>query len=393
LWGRSEDWVPKTLPKLKSSKDKYIVDINPSYQGTVFRGLSVYLPDKLKDENKDDIYVIITGGVYESIATSLNDLGFEPGKHYCCTPEIKDWGLLQEIREYDKNIIIACSDYKDKSKKRHSKMGGGIYVYNTKENTLEKKIAGHFRQVKRVDEYFYAVEWVEKKIYVLSKDFTKIKELEIDQTSDKSEKPNACGIAYHKGKDLIFIANAGSDTINIYKKKNFKCIDTIHISDKFLKTGDGKHHINDICISDDNLLVSCFSISGYWKKGILDGGILSYDINNFKKGFDVLTSDLWQPHSVEYIDGKICYLDSMRGDFWVGNKKVEGRFPGFIRGLTYDGRFYYIGQSEDMYMSRLFRVKDNIMCNAGVYLFDIENKVSRFYSFPFLMNVHDLLIK
>ena len=393
LWGRSEDWVPKTTPKLKFSRDSYIVDSNPAYNGTSFEGLQIFLPEKLKEENKNDIYIIITGSVFQSISKSLNDLGFEAGKHYCCTPAIRDWGLLQEIREYDKNIIIACSDYRDKSKKRFSKMGGGIYVYNTKDNELQKKISGHFRQIIRVDDKYYTVEWVEKKVYVLSKDLNKIDEIMIDQTTDKSEKPNACGITYHDKKKLFFIANAGSDTINIYDKKNFKCIKTIHISDKFLKVGDGQHHINDICVADDTLLVSCFSISGYWKKGILDGGILAFDINNFDKGFDILVKDLWMPHSVEFINGDICYLDSMRGELWIGNKKVEGRFPGFIRGLTYDNRFYYIGQSEAMYMGRLFRVKDNIMCNAGVYLFDIENKVSRFYSFPFLMNVHDILIQ
>ena len=393
LWGRSDDWVPKTISKLKNFEDKYIIDINPAYNETYFHGLPVHLPNKLNDEKKKDIYIIITGSVYENIADSLDKLGFEAGKNYCCTPEIKDWSLLQEIREFDKDIIIACSDYSDKSKKRFSKMGGGIYVFNTKKHELEKKYAGHFRQIIKVDDSYYTVEWVEKKVYVFSKDFKKIGEFDIDQTKEQSEKPNACGIAYHKKTDLFFIANAGSDTINIYEKKNFKCIDTIHISDKFVKYGDGQHHINDICVADDNLLVSCFSISGYWKRGILDGGILSYEIGNFEKGFDVLSKDLWMPHSVEYINGNICYLDSMNGNLWVGNKKVEGKFPGFMRGLTYDERFYYIGQSETMYMSRLFKVKDNIMCNAGIYLFDIDNKVSRFYSFPFMMNVHDLLVE
>jgi hypothetical protein len=393
LWSRSDDWIPKTLPKLGSSKVEYIVDINPTYNGTFFRGIPVFLPEKLKKENKKDIYIVITGGAYESISNSLNELGFEPGTNYCCTPEIKDWGLLQEIREYDKDIIIACSDYKDKSKKRHSKLGGGIYVFNTKKHELVKKYGGHFRQIIKVDDRYYAVEWVEKKVYIFSTDFKKVGEFMIDQTKKQSEKPHACGIAYHKKTDLFFISNAGSDTINIYERKNFKCIDTIHISDKFLNTGEGNHHINDICISGDNLLVSCFSISGYWEREIFDGGILSYDINNFEKGFDVLSKDLWMPHSVEYVNGNICYLDSMNGNFWIGNKKIEGKFPGFMRGLTYDERFYYIGQSETMYMSRLFKVKDNIMCNAGVYLFDVDNKVSRFYSFPFIMNVHDLLVK
>jgi hypothetical protein len=390
LWGRSEDWVPKTVPKIECD---YIIDRNMAYSGTTFSGLTVFQPEKLLNEIKDDIYIVITGGVYESICASIDELGFIPGRHYCVTPEIRDWGLLQEIREYDKNIIVSCSDYGEKGKKRSSPLGGGIYICNTKDNTLIKKIGGHFRQIIFVDNFYYVTEFVEKKIYVLDSDFSVVNRLNIDQSTDMNEKPNGCGIAYHDGMELFFVANAGSDHINIYEKNNFRCIEKIQISDKFSKYGNGQHHINDICIADDNLIVSCFSISGNWKRGILDGGMISFDLNNINKGFDVLTDGLWMPHSVQYIDGNICYLDSMRGDFWVGNKKVEGNFPGFARGLTYDGRFYYIGQSEDMYMSRLFGVKSNIMCNAGVYLFDIDNKVSRFYSFPFLMNVHDLLIQ
>jgi len=393
FWGRSEDWVPKTIPMFDNKSDKYIVDINPAYHNTEFRGIPVYLPSKLQEEDKENIYIVITGGVIESITESIEELGFEPGKHFCCTPEIRDWGLLQEIREYDQNIIVSCSDYGIKGAKRYSKLGGGIYICNTKENSLEKKIGGHFREIIRVGDYYYVTEFVNKKVFVLSIDFEKLDELPIDQTENQSEKPNACGIAYHSKKNLIFVANAGSDTINIYERESFKHIETIHVSDKFKNTGDGQHHINDICIADNTLLVSCFSLSGNWKRGIMDGGIMQFDLDNLSKPHDVLVQDLWMPHSVQYINGNVCYLDSMRGDFWVGNKKVEGNFPGFARGLTHDNRFYYIGQSEDMYMSRLFGVKQNIMCNAGLYLFDISNKVSRFYSFPDLMNIHDLHVQ
>ena len=46
-----------------------------------------------------------------------------------------------------------------------------------------------------------------------------------------------------------------------------------------------------------------------------------------------------------------------------------------------------------MYMHRLLGLSNNIMQNAGIYLFDSETKVSRFYSFPDLVNIHDILIE
>lgn len=394
LWGRSDDWVHKTVPKLNNvTNDIYIVDVNISFHGTTYNGLNVYSPEKLKTEESNDFYILITsGGAYNNVYNTLVDLGYEPGKDFCCSPEFKDWGLLQEIRNYDKDIIISSSDYSDNTKKRFSKSGGGIYVYNTKDNTLKKKIDGHCRQITKIENKYYVVEFVEKKVLVLNENFEKEKELLIDQTDSKREKPSACGIAFHEKKGLIFIANSGSDTINIYDKDDFKFIDTIHISDKFKRYGDGQHHINDLTVADNLLFVSGFSISGNWKKGIMDGGVIAYDLNHLSEGFKPLFSNLWKPHSVEYIDGNICVLDSMNGNLWIGNKRIEGEFPGFARGLTYDGRFYYVGQSETMYMKNLFNVKNNIMCNAGVYLFDVESKASRFYSFPDIMNVHDLLV-
>ncbi len=392
LFGRSDDWIPKTAPKLAFAKEKYIVDSNPAYHGAEFWGMTVFSPNKLLSEIKDKIYIVITAGPYESVASQLIEMGFHAGTNFCCTPEIRDWGLLQEIRDYNRDIIIACSDYSEKGQKRHSKLGGGLYVCNTAESTLDKKASGHFREVAVIGDQLYAVEYVQKKIHVFSKDFKKLDELDIDQSGKNEEKPNACGIAYYPKKKLIFVANAGSDTINVYDEVNFKFREKIQFSPKFNQTGQGQHHINDICIAGESLLVSYFSYSGNWKKGIMDGGISEFDLNDLSKKPAPLVDGLWMPHSVKYIDGQICYLDSMRGEFFIGNKKPAGKFPGFARGLAYDGRFYYVGQSEDMYMSRLFGVSLNIMCNAGVYLFDVETKVSRFYSFPFMMNIHDLLI-
>ena len=139
FWGRSEDWIPKTVNKIEKCVDKIIIDRNPTYEGSFFRDLPIFLPSKIDSLNIDDIYIIITGGVYESIAEDLVNLGFVPGKNFCCTPEIRDWGLLQEIREYDKNIIVSCSDYSEKGGKRYSKLGGGIYICNTRNNSIEKK--------------------------------------------------------------------------------------------------------------------------------------------------------------------------------------------------------------------------------------------------------------
>ena len=315
---------------------------------------------------------------------------FKPGVNFCCSPVFKDWGLLQKIRSYKRELLITSPDYKEKSKKRHSKHGGGLFLCDTSTNGIEQKVPGHFRQMFEVDNLLYVVEFVEKKIYVIDKKFKVLDKFNSDQSKNENDKPNACGIAYCDKRKLFFVSNAATDEISVYEKQNFKFIDKIKFSDKYDKLGDGQHHLNDLCIVGDSLIVSYFSFSGGWKKGIMDGGVAEIDINTFKNPPKQLFSNFWMPHSVKFLNGEICLLDSMRGSFWIGNKRIEGNFPGFVRGLTYDNRFYYIGQSEGMYMVRLFGLSNNIMCNAGVYLFSVEHKVSRFFSFPDIMNIHDL---
>lgn len=393
LWGRSEDWVHKTLRGLEPVDVAYIVDSNQAYAGTSFAGLDVRMPSALASEGKESLFIVITGGVYESIAESIEQLGYEAGAHYCVTPEIRDWALLHEIKDHDQTLVVCCSDYPASSRnKRSSEAGGGLYTLNTQDRALVKRFSACIRQAVQVGEAVYAVEFPSKSVIVLSTDFHEIDRFPLDRDDRGEERPNACGIAYHQPSKVFFVANSGSDTINIYDEADFKLLDTVHFSEKFKEIGDEQHHINDICVAGDCLYVSYFSLSGNWRRAVNDGGVSEYNILSLESGHVPVIQGLWKPHSVEYLDGNLCVLDSMRGEFYVGSDSTSGKFPGFVRGLAFDSRFYYVGQSEDMYASRLFRVSNNVMTNAGVWLFDMETKCSRFFSCPEIMNIHDLLI-
>mgnify|MGYP001452192589 CR=1 FL=1 len=293
LFGRSDDWIPKTAPKLTQYKELTIIDNNIAYENTKFYGLNVLNPNVLLKENKKDIYIIITAGPYESVSDDLISKGFKPSENFCCTPEIKDWGLLQYIRSYEREIIVSSSDYTEKSAKRHSKLGGGIYLCDTSTNNIEKKVNGHFRQIIEIENLYYVVEYVEKKIYVINKKFEVIEKYDIDQTKEKKEKPNCCGIAYCKKRNLFFVINAGSDEVSIYEKNNFKYIDKIKFSEKYDKTGNGQHHINDLTVVDDDLIISYFSLTGAWKKGGMDGGVCEINIDSENKKPLPIFNDLW----------------------------------------------------------------------------------------------------
>lgn len=385
LYGRSEDWIPKTLQKIYTPP-VYIVDRNPIYHGSKYKGINVVPPDSLISDTKDDIYIIITSGVYEGIIAFLVENEFVPGVNFCCCPEYHDFYILDEIRNYECEVIVSCSDYHDNTMTRFSRAGGGLYKYYIGPNKLERLIKGSFRQIVAAGDYIYAIEYVECKIYILDREFNIIEKRDLNEA-------NCCGVEYDPVRDLIIVVNAGSDTLSLYSAVDFKLVERIDYSNKNKSDGvTSQHHLNDACISGDYVYVSYFSHSGNWKKSIHDGGISELDLNDLTKAPVQIVSGLWKPHTPKMLNGELCYLDSMRGTFHTNNQVVAGEFPGFVRGLAFDGRFYYIGQSEDMYMSKRFKKTNNIMLNAGFYLFDTETKASRFYPMLDHMNIHDLMI-
>ncbi len=384
LYGRSEDWLPKTFLRLRK-KPKYIVDRNTAYENTEYRKVPVVLPEKLMLENRDDVFIIVTAGEYEGIITFLMDNDFEAGRHFCCCPEYRDYSLLELIRSYDREIIVSCSDYRDKTKVRYSRAGGGIYKYHIGPNKLKCLFPGSFRQMTQVGDLIYAIEYVDMKLCKFDTNFNLLDQWPLDA-------PNYCGLGYNEQHNALILINAGKDTISVHDVNDFKRLEHISYSDRFEKNITSQHHLNDVCVKGNFLYVSYFSHSGNWKKGVFDGGISEFNIEKLDLPPVRIVSNLWKPHSPKIIEGDLCFIDSMRGKFYTNSQEVAGEFPGFMRGLAHDGRFFFIGQSEDMYISQRFTSQNNIMLNAGIYMFDRQTKASRFYPMLDNMNVHDLMI-
>jgi hypothetical protein len=384
LYGRSEDWVPKIMRKIKLPV--CIIDKNTIYEDTKYKGVDVVGPEDLLKMVRDDIYIIITSGVYEGIVKFLMDNGYMPGEDFCCSPEMKDYSLLEEIRNYEQEIIVSCSDYNDSNNMRYSRAGGGLYKYHIGPNNIELLVKGSFRQIISVESQIFAIEFVECKLYKFDENFNILEKYDLDSA-------NYCGIDYCSKRNILILINAGLDTISIHDVNTFELIDRVDYSNKNKINGvTSQHHLNDVCVFEDYLYVSYFSHSGNWKINIHDGGISEINLNDIHETPRPVVTGLWKPHSPKIIQGALSYLDSMRGAFHTTDQAIAGKFDGFARGLAFDGRFYYIGQSEDMYMSKRFGTTNNIMLNAGFYLFDIHTKASRFYPMLDNMNIHDLMV-
>jgi len=382
FYGRSEDWIPKSLQKVKPS---IIVDNNNKYHGQNYLDIPIGLPSKKLYENDGEKpYVIITSGVYDGIIHELINNGYIPGTDFSCCPEYRDYKILEEIREYEQDVYISCSDYNEPTNTRYSKAGGGIYRYSIGSNICKKIAIGIFRQLVQKGDFVYVLDFVENTLNKFTKKF------ELDNTYEL-DAANYCGLAYDETLNVFVLVNAGLDTISVHDGDNFKLLDSVHYSGRDHGVT-SQHHVNDVCVLNGKAYVTYFSHSGNWKKGVFDGGVSEFDLNELHTSPQVLVTDLWKPHSPEIIDGNLCFLDSMRGRLYLKTQEFAVEYKSFARGLAFDGKYYYVGASEDMYMSERFGYTDSVLLNAGFYLYDPITHASRFYPMLDNMNIHDILI-
>jgi hypothetical protein len=200
------------------------------------------------------------------------------------------------------------------------------------------------------------------------------------------------GIAFCARRDLIFISFTGHDSIGIYDSKTLSLVDEVFLSNKMKQCGIAQHHINDLCVIDDALYVSMFSLSGNWRLGVYDGGIIEFDIDS-RKFNDPILRDCWMPHSPQLIGENLMYCDSMRGSVNCGTWKKMIKFNGFVRGLAYDNQFYYVGHSMHRHIHRLENVSSNVSIDTGIFMFDEQSKISKFFHTPQLTDIHSLYIQ
>ena len=127
-------------------------------------------------------------------------------RDFCCSPDLIDWGYLQNLKKESSKILVTSSDYFDLSRARGSKSGGGLFICDHKENSIEKKIDGQFRQIIEVQNYYYVVEYVEKKIYVIDKNFKILEKYDLDQTVKKKRKAKLLWSCLSSKKTIVFFS-------------------------------------------------------------------------------------------------------------------------------------------------------------------------------------------
>ena len=362
----------KTLHVVQDSMQSF-VDNEKKLWGQAFQGCPIYPPDKLKDYDKDNIFIVICTTFYTEVKEQLESMGFKLGVHFGYSPLLKSIVAYEKLSLGSTKLLVSAYG-----------TGGGLYILNSRNGENKKVHAGNFRGIKHIDDKIYAVKESEG-IYCLNE-----QSLEIENIYEIENFTNALGIVFCEKKSCFFVAISGRDEILVVDRNQMKEIERISFIHKYNGTKKEHHHLNDLLFFDNSLLVSMFSQSGFWRQNIYDGCLVEYDLSK-RKITSTLMSGLVKPHTIKIFEDDIYLIDSFRGQVMRGSSNVMVEFNGFIRGLGKDNLRYYIGQSKNRHIEESYRNNKAIMSNCGVIIYLEDDKVYRFIDMPKVNDIYDII--
>ena len=372
----------KTTRIIPRNKLHAIVDNSTNLSGEVQFGVKVHAPEFLTTKEGKQSLIIITTTSFSDVSAQLESLGFEPSVDFIVSPVLNDLRIIDELESIETTLMFSSGAPRQDS----PIYGGGIYQLSVKGDTWthKKKIDGNCYGIVKYNENYVALD-TDRGIIEFDKDFNILRQAKMPTGS------RAHGIDFSEEKQMFFVNCSYLDTV-LFVNTDFEIVDEISISNKREKHGTPAHHSNDCCVWGDSLFVSMFSQTGNWKLDVFDGAILEFDITT-KQLVGPVVRDLWMPHNVKVIDGSLTLLDSLKGHLLTNNMQISGDFPAFTRGLDYDGRYFYIGQSRNRNYSKNLGLSKNISIDAGIVVFDNQTKASRFLQLPSkLSEIHSIII-
>jgi hypothetical protein len=373
----------KTFRLLNKPKQLIIIDNASNLWGETQFGTKIEDPNEYsKDKIPVKPFIVICSTSFNEISKQLDEMGYVSAEDYSVSPILNDLRIIDELESVSSKILFSSGSPEGDS----DKWGGGVYELIVTQDTWEhrKVISGNIYGMIKYSKNFLSVD-TERGIIEFDSKYN------IVRSKILPAGMRAHGIAFSEKHEKIFVVGSHLDGVLVLDK-NFNVIDEIHLSFKKSRYGQPEHHCNDCLIVDDSLYVSMFSITGNYKRDVFDGGVLEYDIANNQRVGQVM-DHLWMPHNISLIDGSLHILDSLRGQLRTNNLSVMGEFPAFSRGLAYDGVYYYIGQSRNRNFSKNIGLSKNISIDAGIIIFDINTKVSRFLQLPpKLSEIHSIII-
>ncbi|MDF2647225.1 MAG: hypothetical protein K0Q73_3030 [Paenibacillus sp.] len=283
----------------------------------------------------------------------------------------------ENITKYTKKILITS----------HNTSTDGIYELDLKTNSIKHLFKGNFGGLKKYNNHYYVLKRDYNQLWILDNHLNQISQLPLDKFSNIDD--------LH-GLDIsndgyIYIVGSSRNKVLIINQITMKKEGELILTNE----NEDFHHINDICVTDDSLYLSMFSIHNEWTTfEFSDGAIVKFDRRSLLPKA-VVGHGLRGPHSVLISEDNLFFCDSLNLNVSKVNLKsknifVVAQFHGFTRGLFLDNDILIVGQSEMRHIQRLNNKFNNISLDAGIHIFDLKSNISQFIKLP-VTNIYSVI--
>lgn len=258
-----------------------------------------------------------------------------------------------------------------------------MYIVDLKSNTFNLLYSGNFSGLRKFDNGYLVLNRDDNTLWFFDQQLNKTGELSVTEKM---------GIGDLHGLDIstdgqIFIVGTDHNKVVILNQKTLEKQGEIVFTDE---NAIDKHHINDICVTNDSIYLSMFSISGFWRNKSndeLDGGIVKFCRKSLQLK-EILIKNLKAPHSVLLSKNELFYCDSFnlnvsKFDLAKRQSSIVNQYHGFTRGLFIDGDILMVGQSK---MRAADRLKKGMFfiptLGAGIHIYHLKEKKNEFFPLP-----------
>lgn len=335
------------------------LDTSPSMWGSSYGSLvAIQNPDLfLRSNNPKNFYFVICTTSFDQVATLLESFGLMESEDYSVSPVVGNLAPMVELEEFAGKFLIASGGPASVD----PEFGGGLYELQVKrdERQLRKVMKGSFHGIRSFRDGYLLTEDERGLVYIDSS-YKILHEVPLAVGC----RPH--GLAVSDSNDEVFIVGSHSECVFVVDG-NLKIDRTLHFSGQSTRFGAAAHHINDICMSDDRLLVSMFSISGHWRIGNYDGGVVEVDSENGGL-VGVLVNNLQLPHSVSIVETELFVLDSLNGRILNGVNHLVSQVPAFLRGLVVRENHYIVGGSRNRNLRQYRNSVQPVSIDSCVYV-------------------------
>ena len=356
-------------------KTYMVYDNNKDLHGSKLLGNTVHPVNHLIDQTEGVILICTT-----SIAEVKSQLDQLPTKiEVMIPPELAEFEAQNNLMVNNRRFLIASGL---PSNNLHGACGGLCLVEERERQVQTTTIlSGPCHSVVKYGDYYFVTEQ-EEGIITLDENLNVVDRIKLKSGS----RPHGLCV-----DDTYFYVVASNLDAVLQVKRADKSTKTLNLSNKFQDFKTAQHHANDIEIIGSYAYVSMFSISGNWKRGVYDGGLIEIDLKNGNT--KQLSFDLKLPHSVRNVDGSLIVLNSFLGEFESFGRFPNFSFNGFLRGFDYDDRYFYLAESRNRNSTGLRRKTLPASIDSNLVMVDRNSYYSRTIPLPQdISEIHSILV-